>query len=151
MVLIKERRGYTRFSMSHTGSSLSLLRDPGPEFSLESCELLNISFAGMGCKVNSPLAEGTVYPFLIVLKGDLEGRVLVRARVRWVESCGPSAWPSAPPSLHRATGGLDPDTGEVTDAMMWFSEDVGIAVWRGIGVIILLAFLLISLASFFPT
>ena len=109
MTGLDERREHARFDLRGTDSSLSRVAEPSPDFTLEPCGLLNLSFGGMCCLVDKPLAKETSHSFLISLQGNLEGPVIVKARVQWVKECGPS-WAVGATFLEASSGWFGPDT-----------------------------------------
>lgn len=124
MTMPSERRAHARFDLKGSGSSLSRVEEPGPDFTLQPCRPVNVSFGGLCCLVKEPLAEKSIHRFLISLKGDLVGLAVVKAQVLWVHESGPSNWTVGATFTELGNGRFGPDTeeGNIASRTLWGSR-----------------------------
>jgi hypothetical protein len=78
-----ERRRYTRFDTTTSGSKLAMIGRTGERLQVSECSLRNVSYGGMCFHASAALRQGEVVDFLMDLETPLKDLVLVRARIEW--------------------------------------------------------------------
>jgi|SRR5690348_15763559 PilZ domain-containing protein len=108
-IRLDERRHFKRVDTTTRDCRLTLIRSRAGKRDLESCILVDLSYAGLRFHGSRPIGEGESLEFLVDIRSPLNRSGFLRGRVRWVRTLGLRECECGVELLESSKGLLAPD------------------------------------------